>query len=202
MTTCRRICVPHQAITRRRRAATSSRTSASGTPRGIQREALPQPGGPAAPSYGQPPAVVYGNRGPEPYPQAYPPAYPPPAYGRGPVGSGQPESYGAAPAIRLRRPPCRSSMALLRLMALRRLMARRPPIRISRDKGRCRSGRGRACGRQAMSPAAIPAGAATAEHGRDASARGTARAGQGRASAAPQAPARARSSRTSRPARS
>jgi lipoprotein-anchoring transpeptidase ErfK/SrfK len=70
-------------------------------PGGIQREALPAPGGAAAPSYGQPaygqsPAVIYGNRGPEPYPQAYPPAYPPPAYGSGPAGHGQPESYGAA----------------------------------------------------------------------------------------------------------
>ena len=64
---------------------------------GIQREALPAPGGAAAPGYAQPPAVVYGDRGAEPYPQAYPPAYPAPAYGRGPAGHGQPESYGGAP---------------------------------------------------------------------------------------------------------
>ncbi len=75
-------------------------------PRGIQREALPSPGGAAAPSYGPPPAVVYGNRGPEPYPQAYPPAYPPPSYGRGPAGSGQPESYGVAPAY----PPAQAAV--------------------------------------------------------------------------------------------
>src|SRR5437016_11241767 len=57
----------------------------AGVPGGIQREALPAPGGAAAPNYGgQPPAVVYGNRGPEPYPQAYPPAYSPPPDGRGP----------------------------------------------------------------------------------------------------------------------
>jgi lipoprotein-anchoring transpeptidase ErfK/SrfK len=57
----------------------------------VQREAIPGPRE-SAPVYGRPPAVVYGDRSPEPYPQAYPPAY-----GRGPVGSGQPESYGAAP---------------------------------------------------------------------------------------------------------
>ena len=45
----------------------------AGTPRGIQREALRQPGGLTTPSYGQPLAVVYGNRGPEPYPQLHPP---------------------------------------------------------------------------------------------------------------------------------
>jgi lipoprotein-anchoring transpeptidase ErfK/SrfK len=60
---------------------------------GVQREALPAPGA-GAPYYGnRPPPVVYGDRAPEPYPQPYPP----PAYGRGPIGSGQPESYGAAP---------------------------------------------------------------------------------------------------------
>jgi lipoprotein-anchoring transpeptidase ErfK/SrfK len=78
----------------------------AGTPRGIHREALPAPGGLTAPSYGAPPPVVYGNRGPEPYPQAYPPAYPPPAYGRGPAGSGQPESYGAAPVY----PPAQAAV--------------------------------------------------------------------------------------------
>jgi lipoprotein-anchoring transpeptidase ErfK/SrfK len=58
----------------------------------MQREALPSPRD-TGPVYGaRPPAVVYGDRPPE----AYPPAYPPPAYGR-PLGSGQPESYGAAP---------------------------------------------------------------------------------------------------------
>jgi hypothetical protein len=66
-------------------------------PAAIQREALPAPGGAGAPTYGNPPPVVYGDRGPQPYPpQAYPPAYPPPAYGSGPAGHGQPESYGAA----------------------------------------------------------------------------------------------------------
>ena len=74
-------------------------------PGGIQREALPAPGGAGAPAYGQPPAVVYGNRGAEPYPQAYPPAYPPPAYGPGP-GNGQRESYGAAPAY----PPAQAAV--------------------------------------------------------------------------------------------
>jgi lipoprotein-anchoring transpeptidase ErfK/SrfK len=65
-------------------------------PGGVQREALPAPGGAAAPTYGnRPPAVVYGDRAAEPYPQPYPPAYPPPVYGRGPAGNGQPESYGA-----------------------------------------------------------------------------------------------------------
>jgi lipoprotein-anchoring transpeptidase ErfK/SrfK len=79
----------------------------AGAPRsGIQREALQPPGGATAPGYGPPPAVVYGNRGPEPYPQAYPPAYPPPAYGRGPVGSGQPESFGAARAY----PPAQAAV--------------------------------------------------------------------------------------------
>jgi lipoprotein-anchoring transpeptidase ErfK/SrfK len=77
-------------------------------PGGIQREALPAPGGAAAPSYGQPPAVVYGNRGAEPYPQAYPPAYSPPpvAYGASPAGHGQPESYGAATAY----PPAQAAV--------------------------------------------------------------------------------------------
>jgi lipoprotein-anchoring transpeptidase ErfK/SrfK len=61
----------------------------------VQREALPAPG--PGPGYGGRPPVVYGDRSQEPYPpQAYPPAYRP-APGRGPVGSGQPESYGAAP---------------------------------------------------------------------------------------------------------
>jgi lipoprotein-anchoring transpeptidase ErfK/SrfK len=59
----------------------------------MQREALPSPRD-SGPAYGgRPPAVVYGDRTPE----AYPPAYPPPAYGRAPLGSGQPESYGGAP---------------------------------------------------------------------------------------------------------
>jgi len=63
----------------------------------MQREALPAPRE-SGPGYGaRPPAVVYGDRTPEPYPQAYPPAYPPSTYGRAPLGSGQPESYGAAP---------------------------------------------------------------------------------------------------------
>ncbi|HWP15603.1 MAG TPA: L,D-transpeptidase family protein [Xanthobacteraceae bacterium] len=77
-------------------------------PGGIQREALPAPGGATAPAYGPPPAVVYGNRGPEPYPQAYPPAYPPPsaAYGAGSPGHGQPESYGAVPAY----PPAQAAV--------------------------------------------------------------------------------------------
>jgi len=75
-------------------------------PRGIQREALPAPGGAAAPSYGQPPAVVYGDRAGEPYPQAYPPAYPPSAYGTTPAGHGQPESYGAASAY----PPAQAAV--------------------------------------------------------------------------------------------
>ncbi len=56
------------------------------SPGGMQREASPAPG------YGQPPAVVYGDRGP----QQYPPAYQSQPYGRGPVGNGQPELYGAA----------------------------------------------------------------------------------------------------------
>jgi len=61
----------------------------------MQREALPAPRD-SGPVYGgRPPGVVYGDRTPEPYPQAYPPAYPPPAFGRAPLGSGQPESYGA-----------------------------------------------------------------------------------------------------------
>ena len=56
-------------------------------------QALPPPRD-FGPAYGaRPPGVVYGDRSPEPYPQAYPP----PAYGRAPLGSGQPESYGAAP---------------------------------------------------------------------------------------------------------
>jgi lipoprotein-anchoring transpeptidase ErfK/SrfK len=62
-------------------------------PGGVQRDALPAPRD-SGPAYGgRPPAVVYGDRTPE----AYPPAYPPPPYGRAPLGSGQPESYGAAP---------------------------------------------------------------------------------------------------------
>src|SRR4051812_2359528 len=64
-------------------------------PGGVQREALPAPGQQGTPYYGnRGPAVVYGD---QPGPQSYPPAYQPPAYGGGPVGSGQPESYGAAP---------------------------------------------------------------------------------------------------------
>jgi len=50
------------------------------------------------PAYGgRPPAVVYGGRSDDAY--AAPPQYapPPPAYGRRPVGNGQPESYGPAP---------------------------------------------------------------------------------------------------------
>jgi lipoprotein-anchoring transpeptidase ErfK/SrfK len=59
----------------------------------VQREVLPGPRE-SGPVYGaRPPAVVYSDRTPE----AYPPAYPPPAYGRAPLGSGQPESHGAAP---------------------------------------------------------------------------------------------------------
>src|SRR5947209_14315526 len=58
---------------------------------GVQREALPGPGPQGAPSYGnRGPAVVYGD---QPGSQSYPP----PAYDRGSVGNGQPESYGAAP---------------------------------------------------------------------------------------------------------
>jgi lipoprotein-anchoring transpeptidase ErfK/SrfK len=55
-------------------------------PYGVQRDQLPPP------AYGQqPPAVVYGAPGDG--------RYPAPAYGgRRPIGSGQPESYGAAPA--------------------------------------------------------------------------------------------------------
>jgi lipoprotein-anchoring transpeptidase ErfK/SrfK len=76
-------------------------------PGAIQREALPAPGGVAAPVYGQPPAVVYGDRGPQPYPpQTYPPAYQQPAYGSAPTGHGQPESYGAAPAY----PPAQAAI--------------------------------------------------------------------------------------------
>jgi lipoprotein-anchoring transpeptidase ErfK/SrfK len=70
-------------------------------PRGIQRDALPPPTGAAAPLYGNPPPVVYGNREAEPYPPAYPPAY-----GRGPVGHGQPESYGAQPGY----PPAQAAI--------------------------------------------------------------------------------------------
>jgi lipoprotein-anchoring transpeptidase ErfK/SrfK len=60
---------------------------------GVQREALPAPGNSGAPMYGRP-GVVYGDRTQEAYPPPYQQA---PAYGRGPVGSGQPESYGAPP---------------------------------------------------------------------------------------------------------
>src|SRR5437763_6307769 len=64
-------------------------------PGGVQREALPAPGQQGTPYYGnRGPAVVYGD---QPAPQSYPPAYPPSAYSRGPVGNGQPESFGAAP---------------------------------------------------------------------------------------------------------
>jgi lipoprotein-anchoring transpeptidase ErfK/SrfK len=55
-------------------------------PPGVQRDAAP---GPGAPGYGRGPAVVYGDRAPEPYPQQQ--------YGRQYPGGGQPESYGAAP---------------------------------------------------------------------------------------------------------
>ena len=151
---------------RRRRAA-----------RGIARP------GDAGPDYGgRGPSVVYGDRSQGLPPEAYPPAYRP-APGRGPVGSGQPESYGAAPqagyapreaAVPQQYPPYGAN----------------PPANQEQQPGpgpmqlgpvRASAGRSRRPGRHRNG---------TARNGRGASARGSARGRQGRASSAIQAPAR------------
>ena len=107
MTTFRRTSAPRRATIRRRPAAIAARS-----PRPEPRPA------PAAGLWRPRPAVVYGDRN-----DGYAP--PPPYGGRRPIGSGQPESYGAAP----------QAAAALSAAAAYQQPIRRRPIRAAVRRG-------------------------------------------------------------------
>ena len=116
-------------------------------------------------------------------------APPPPYGGRRPIGNGQPEVLRRGAAAPSRRSPTSSSSPIRRNTAQRPNQAdpAQGPMQLAPGQARAAARRDRH---------------GAAEHGRDAAARGSARDRQVRASGAVQAPARARSSRPSRPARS